>query len=464
MSFQRKRKATGQVVNFDVLDQINLNAAGLDIGAAEIWASVPPDRSEQPVQMFPTFTADLHRLANWLQACGIKTVAMESTGVYWIPIYDILEERGFQVYLVNARHIKNVSGRKTDVLDCQWIRQLHTYGLLNASFRPESDMVALRSYLRHRDSLIRYRSAHILQMQKALHLMNLQLTHVISDITGRTGLQIIRAMVAGEHDPVKLAQYRDRRCRSSEDEIAKALTGYYRPEHLFMLKQALELYDVYTEQIRTCDAEIERYYSAMKPQFDVPLPPLPPPTKKRRRQGNMPDYDLRAYLYELAGVDLTEIDGLEVLSVQTILSEIGLDMSKWPTVKHFASWLRLAPNNDISGGRVLRRGTPKTQNRAALAFRMAAQSLKHSNSALGGYYRRMRAKHGAPKAITATAHKLARIFYYMLKDRKPYHDPGQNYYEQKYRDQVIKNLKRRAKELGLELVPSSTLNIQLDVS
>lgn len=325
-------------------------------------------------------------------------------------------------------------------------------------------MVTLRSYLRHRDNLIRYRSAHILQMQKALHLMNLQLTNVISDITGQTGMQIIRAMVAGEHDPVKLAQYRDRRCRSSEDEIAKALTGYYRPEHLFMLKQALELYDVYTEQIRACDAEIERHYSAIKPQFDEPLPPLPPPTKKRRRQGNAPDYDLRTYLYELTGVDLTEIDGLEALSVQTILAEVGLDMSKWPTVKHFTSWLHLAPNNDISGGRVLRRGTPKTQNRATQAFRMAAQSLKHSDSALGGFYRRMRAKHGSPKAMTATAHKLARIFYFMLKDHLTYQDPGQNNYEQKYRERVIANLKRKAKELGLELISSPALNLQLDVS
>jgi transposase len=464
MSYQRKHKSVPKIVNLDVLEQINLNAAGLDIGAAEIWVSVPEDRDDQPVRVFPTFTVDLQRLADWLTACGIETVAMESTGVYWIPVYDILEARGFKVYLVNARHIKNVSGRKTDVLDCQWIRQLHTYGLLNGSFRPESDMLALRSYLRHRDSLIRYRSAHIQQMQKALQLMNLQLTNVISDITGQTGMQIIRAMVAGEQDPVKLAQYRDPRCRSSQDELAKALTGHYRPEHLFMLKQAVELYDVYTEQMRACDAEIERQYSAIKPIFDEPLPPLPPASKKHRRQGNAPDYDLRAYLYQLTGVDLTLIDGLEVLSIQTILAEVGLDMSQWPSVKHFTSWLRLAPNNDVSGGRVLRRSTPKTQNRATQAFRMAAQSLSHSQSALGGYYRRMRAKHGAPKAITATAHKLARIFYYMLKDRKSYNDPGQDYYEQKYRERVINNLKRRAKELGLELVPSPTANIQASVS
>jgi transposase len=463
MSFQDKPKST-KAVNIDVLDQINLNAAGLDIGAAEIWVSVPEDRDEQSVRAFPTFTVDLQRLADWLTECGIETVAMESTGVYWIPIYDLLEARGFQVYLVNARHIKNVSGRKTDVLDCQWIRQLHTYGLLKASFRPESEMLALRSYLRHRDSLISYRSSHIQQMQKALHLMNLQLTNVLSDITGQTGLQIIRAIVAGEHDPVKLAQYRDPRCRSSEAEIAKALTGHYRLEHLFILKQALQMYDLYTEQIRACDVEIEGQYSAIKPIFEEPLAPLPPASKKHRRQGNAPDYDLRGYLYQMTGVDLTLIDGLEVVSIQNIISEVGLDMSKWPTVKHFTSWLRLAPNNDISGGRVLRRGTPKTQNRATQAFRMAAQSLKYSHSALGGYYRRMRAKHGAPKAITATAHKLARLFYFMLKNRATYNDPGQDYYEQQYRDRVINNLKRRAKELGLELVPSLAPNLQLDVS
>jgi hypothetical protein len=325
-------------------------------------------------------------------------------------------------------------------------------------------MLTLRSYLRHRDNLIRYRSAHIQQMQKALHLMNLQLTNVISDITGQTGMQIIRAIVAGDHDPVKLAQYRDPRCRSSQAEIAKALTGHYRPEHVFMLKQALELYEVYTQQIRACDTEIERQYSAIKPSFEEPLAPLPPASKKHRRQGNAPDYDLRAYLYQMTGVDLTLIDGLEAVSVQNIIAEVGLDMSKWPTVKHFTSWLRLAPNNDISGGRVLRRATPKTQNRASQAFRMAAQSLKHSQSALGGYYRRMRARHGAPKAITATAHKLARIFYYMLRDRKTYNDPGQDYYEQKYRQRIITNLKRRAKELGLELIPSPMPNIPVDVS
>lgn len=457
MSPANKLKSTSKqkIMNLDVLDQINLNAAGLDIGAAEIWASVPEDRSEQPVQVFEHFTVDLHRLADWLAACGIDTVAMESTGVYWIPVYDILEARGFEVYLVNARHIKSVTGRKTDVLDCQWIRQLHTYGLLKASFRPEAEMRALRSYLRHRDNLIRYRSAHIQHMQQALQLMNLPLTNVISDITGQTGMQIIRAIIAGERDPVKLAQYRDPRCRSSQADIAKALTGHYRPQYVFMLKQAVELYDMYSQQLQACDAEIERQYSAIKPIFDEPLPPLPPAPKKYRRQGSAPDYDLRAYLYQLTGVDLTQIDGLDTLLIQTIVSEVGLDMSKWPTVKHFTSWLHLAPYNDISGGKVLRSRTVKTQNRATHAFKLAAQSLSRSHSALGGYYRRMRAKHGSPKAVTATAHKLARIFYHMLKYRQAYHDPGQDYYEQQYRERTINNLRRRAKELGLDLVPTT---------
>jgi transposase len=457
MSLSKKRKSTSKqkIVDLDVLDQINLNAAGLDIGASEIWASVPEDRTEQPIQVFEHFTVDLHRLADWLVACGIDTVAMESTGVYWIPVYDILEARGFEVYLVNARHIKSVTGRKTDVLDCQWIRQLHTYGLLKASFRPEAEMRALRSYLRHRDNLIRYRSAHIQHMQQALHLMNLPLTNVISDITGQTGMQIIRAIIAGERDPVKLAQYRDRRCRSSQADIAKALTGHYCPQYVFMLKQAVELYEMYSQQVQACDAEIERQYSAIKPIFDEPLPPLPPAPKKYRRQGSTPDYDLRAYLYQLTGVDLTRIDGLDTLLIQTILSEVGLDMSKWPTVKHFTSWLHLAPYNDISGGKVLRSRTAKTQNRATHAFKLAAQSVSRSQSALGGYYRRMRAKHGAPKATTATAHKLARIFYHMLKYRQAYHDPGQDYYEQQYRERTINNLRRRAKELGLDLVPTT---------
>ena len=381
---RRKKRQNQKVVKLDSLKQLNLNAAGLDIGSAEIWACVPEDRDESSVRVFQTFTPDLQALADWLAACGVETVAMESTGVYWIPIYEILQERGFEVYLVNARHLKNVPTKKTDVLDCQWIQQLHTYGLLNASFRPQAEMVALRAYIRHRDNLIRYRTGHVQHMQKALQLMNIQLTNVISDITGRTGMQIVRAIVAGQHNPVTLAQYRDGRCRSSQSEIAKALSGHYQPEHLFALKQALELYDFYNQQIQACDAEIEGNYAAIKPVFDADLP-LTLPAKKKRRSKNEPDFDLHHYLYHLAGVDLTQIDGLDVLTVQQIMTETGVDMSPWPTVKHFASWLTLAPHNDISGGKVLNSRTLKSTNRAAQAFRMAAQSAGRSQSALGAF-------------------------------------------------------------------------------
>jgi transposase len=450
---KRKKKGSKKAVKLDSLKQLNLNAAGLDIGSEEIWVCVPEGRDEEAVRVFPSFTPDLYALADWLAACGVETVAMESTGVYWIPIYEILEARGFEVYLVNARHIKNVPGKKTDVLDCQWIQQLHTYGLLQASFRPEKEMVALRSYIRHRDNLIRYRSDHIQHMQKALHLMNVLLPKVVTDITGKTGMKIIRAIVGGEHDPVKLAQYRDFRCKSSEEEIAKALTGNYRSEHLFSLKQALELYDFYNQQIKACDIEIELKYAAFKPVIDVETKPLPPRSKKKRSSKNEPDFELRATLYQICGVDLTAIDGLNTLTVQQILSETGTDMSKFPTVKHFTSWLTLAPHNDISGGKVLSSKTKKSNNRAAQAFRMAAQGVSRSDSALGAFYRKMRAKEGGPKAITATAHKIARIFYFMLKHKQEYVDPGQTHYEQKYQERSIKNLKRKAKALGMELVP-----------
>lgn len=446
---KKKRGNPQKAVDLNSLDQINFNAAGLDIGAAEIWVCVPKGRDPHPVQMFETFTIDLNALADWLEACGIETVAMESTGVYWIPIYEILEERGFEVYLVNARHIKNVPGKKTDVLDCQWIQQLHTYGLLQASFRPDDQMVALRAYTRHRDNLIRDRSTQIQRMQKALHLMNIQLTNVISDITGQTGLKIIRDVVAGQHDPVKLAQHRHPRCHSNEDDIAKALQGNYRPEHLFALEQSLGLYDYYTQKIYDCDVEIETKFAAFKPQVDLEQQPLS--AQKKRRRANFPHFDLRTALYLTCGVDLTQVDGLDILTVQTIISEIGLDMSAWPTVKHFTSWLGLAPNNKITGGKVISSSTKKVKSRAHQAFRMAAQSLSRSNSALGVFYRRIRAKHGGLKANVATAHKLARIVYFMLKNREEYKDPGMDYYEEQYKKRAIKNLKRKAKLLGLEV-------------
>lgn len=449
---RNKKGKKQKIPKLESLKQLNLNAAGLDIGSAEIWVCVPEGRDEDAVRCFETFTVDLHKLADWLEECSVDTVAMESTGVYWIPIYEILEARGFEVYLVNARHIKNVPGKKTDVLDCQWLQQLHTYGLLQASFRPAEEMCELRAYLRHRDSLIRYRSSHIQHMQKALHQMNIQLSNVISDITGQTGMNIIRAIVSGERDPVRLAQYRDPRCRSSEARIAKSLEGNYKLEHLFALQQALESYDFYTKQLTGCDVEIKRKYSAFKTQVDVEQQPLTKPKKRVRKQGTHPDFDLRTYLYQLSGVDLTLVDGIDAVLAQTIISEIGLDMSKWPTVKHFTSWLCLCPHNDITGGKVIKSKTRKTKNRASAAFRMAARSAGRSDSALGGFFRRMRAKNGGAKAVTATAHKIARIVYHLLKYQEEYVDPGQHYYEQQYRERKLKNLERQAKSLGMKLI------------
>jgi transposase len=450
----RKHQQPQKIVRIDALKQINENAAGIDIHLDEHWVSVPEDRDEQPVRMFGTFTRELHAIADWLKECGVTTVAMESTSVYWIPLYEVLESRGFEVCLVNAQATKNVTGRKTDLLDCQWTQQLHTYGLLQPSFRPPADIVTLRAYVRHRDNLLRYRTVHIQHMQKALALMNLKLTSVISDITGDTGMRIMRAILAGERNPRQLAQYRDYRCKKTEDEIALALEGNYQPEHIFMLRQSLEFYDYYNQQLAVCDVEIEHQYAVFEPQVDIIVNPLPPSDSQasRRKKANYPSYDLRSYLYQMSGVDLTSIPGIDVLLIQEILAEIGLDMSKWSTEKHFASWLGLSPNNKVSGGKVKSRKTKPTKSRANLAFRMAAQSVARSQSALGAFYRRLKAKHGAPKAITATARKIAVIVYNMLKDRQPYQDPGATYYEERYQERKVRNLKRQAKQLGFHLV------------
>jgi transposase len=353
----------------DLHPHVNPHAAGLDIGSEEIWVCVPEDRDAEPVRPFGTFTPDLYALADWLATCRIATVAMESTGVYWIPVYEILEARGFQVHLVNARHLKHVPGRKTDVKDCQWIQYLHTCGLLRGSFRPEAEMCAVRAYLRHRATWLDYRAAHIQHMQKALQQMNVQLPQVLTDITGTTGLAIIRAIVAGERDPVHLAQVRDPRCAHSTEEIAKALTGHYRAEHVFALQQALALYDVYTALVRECDAAIERQFQAIMPVWDDDLPPLNRQNKASSPSKHAPAYDARGMLYQLTGVDLVAIPGLHASTVQTIVAEIGLDLGKWPNEKAFCAWLGLAPRHEISGGKVLRRSTLKTRNRAGQALR-----------------------------------------------------------------------------------------------
>jgi transposase len=416
---------------------------------------VPAESDAQPVRVFGTFTPDLHALADWLVQCQVTTVAMESTGVYWIPIYEVLEARGLEVNVVNARHLKNVPGRKSDVQDCQWIQQLHSSGLLTASFRPAEELRVLRSYLRQRAMLLAHRASHIQHMQKALHQMNVQLPQVVSDITGTTGLAIIRAIVAGERDPQVLARLRHGRCRRSAAEIAKALSGQYRPEHVFALKQALALYNFYTAQVQECDTYIEQHYAVIKPIYDEqsPPPPLGPDPKANSHAKNAPAFDVRGCLYRILGVDLTALDGLEASSVQVLVAEIGTDLSKWPTEKHFASWLGVAPHNDISGGKVLRSKPLKGNRRAAQVLRLAAQTLGRTQTALGSYYRRLRARKGPALAITATAHKLARILYHVLKHRTPYQPQSQESYEHHLRQRAIRHLTRTAARLGFSLTP-----------
>jgi len=439
----------------DSLTVLHPNAAGIDIGLEDLWVSVREDRDPEPVRRFGTTTPDLMALADWLKVCGAETVAMESTGVYWIPLYELLEARGFQVYLVNARQVKQVSGRKADETDCQWLRRLHAFGLLNNSFRPAAEMRALRAYMRHRADLIEHRAAHIQHMQKALHQMNVRLSPTVKDITGVTGLAIIRAILAGERDPLKLARWRDPRCAQPEAEFVKALTGNYRDEHVFALKQAVALYDAYTQQLVECDQELERKFSALKPVHDHDLPPLDRSDKRNTHSKNAPAYDARSLLYQLLGVDLVAAGGLNEVTAQIIITEIGTDMSRWQNDKHFCSWLHLAPHTDSSGGRVLRSHTLKTHNRATQAFRMAAQAVGKTDTALGAYFRRMRAKHGPKKAIVATAHKIARIVYFMLRDHKPFRDTTAEVYAQREREREIARLKKKATQLGFTLAPAA---------
>jgi transposase len=441
--------------DLDALGQINPDAAGMDIGSEEIFVAVPKGRDTEVVRSFPTFTADLYRLAEWLEQCRVTTVAMESTGVYWIPVYEILEQRGFEVYLVNARHLKNVPGKKTDVMDCQWIQQLHTYGLLRASFRPVEEICSLRVVVRHRDMLVKSRSRHILHMHKALQMMNIQLTQVVSDITGVTGMKIIRAIIDGARDPRALAAFRDPRCAHSEEEIARALEGHYRREHLFSLRQAVELYDFYCAQIGVCDAELEDLYAELNTSSDdTPPTSAPCGSARRKRNKNDPTFDLTTSLYRMVGVDCTRVPVINALTMQVVVSEIGVDMSRWPTYKHLQSWLGTAPQNEVTGGKVKRRGTRKTSNRAATALKVAAQGAWNSPTEVGDFFRRIKRRHGPQVAITATANKLARIIYTMIKNKQEYVEPGQGTYERRHQERVLRNLKRRAKRLGYRLTPT----------
>ena len=440
------------------LQLIQQDAAGIDIGATSHFVAVPPNRDEEPVREFSAFTSGLYALADWLEACGVTTVAMESTGVYWVPLYDLLEKRGIEVFLVNAQHVKGVPGRKSDVLDCQWLQQLHSYGLLRRSFRPESDFVTLRTYLRHRGDLVEARSSLIQRMQKVLTLSNLQLHHVVTDISGETGMRIIRDILAGNHDPESLAKHRHYSCRASAAEIAEALRGSFRDENLFLLRQAVELYDVYGIKLKECDEVIEKLLKTLVQAHGakVTLPALPEPSKRRtKRRPKEAQFDIRQPLHQMLGVDLTAVPGFAELNSLQIIGEIGIDMTRWPDDHHFASWTTLAPSCRITGGRARSSRRPASAHRVAEILRMAAMNAGRTQTALGAFYRRLAARAGKAKAIVALAAKLARIVYKMLRFRTAFIDLGVQAYEQRYQDRVLRNLQRRAKALGFQLSPMS---------
>ncbi len=450
MDQNRKAQPKAQVA----LQVVFPHAAGLDIGASEIMVAIPPEREGATVRGFGTYTPDLEALADWLGEVGVTHVAMESTGVYWIPIFELLEERGFSVIVVNARHIKHPPGRKSDVMDCQWIQQLHAHGMLRGSFRPAAEMCTLRAYLRQRENLLADRAKQVQYMEKALLQMNLQLGQVLSDLTGETGLQILHAILAGEHDPVVLSARRHGNCKHSQEELIKALTGHYRAEHLFVLKQAVELYESFSQRLQECDQEIEGWLEEIQPDLPDDFPSLPSNPKPNSHCKNAPEYDARAYLYPLAKVDLMAIPGLNENLLQTILSEVGLDMSRFPTVKHFCSWLGLAPHNAISGGRILYSHPLKNHNRAGQAFRLAARAVGRGKSVYGEFYCRVRARSGKKAANVATAHKIARTFYFMLQRGQSFLAPDLQAYLQVQRERDIRRLQARATKLGFSLQPA----------
>jgi transposase len=442
----------------DELPVLHPDAAGIDVGASELYVAVSADRDPQPIRKFPTFTRDLNALADWLQQCGIRSVAMESTSVYWIPVYQILESRGFEVYLVNAQHVKNVPGRKTDVSDCQWLQYLHSVGLLRSSFRPPGFICAIRSLWRHRGSLIEMAAEHVMHIQKSLDQMNLQVHRVLNDITGLSGLRILDAILEGERDPVTLARLCHSRVKSSEDTVAKSLEGDYRPEHLFALRQSLKAFRYYQTLVTDADQEIQRHLNeldtAATAQATVPKRTKASPYQRPRYEPKT--FDLRAELYRIFGVDLTNVPGISAITAQTILCEIGTDVSRFRNASAFASWLGLCPEKKVSGGRVLYTKSRRVRSRLATALRMAAHSLHHAKDYLGEFFRRITRKLGKPQAITATAHKLARILYHLLSTKEEYNASVFQLCEAETLKRAEARLRKQAAQFGLQVVPAST--------
>lgn len=451
-STKRSTKSGKSKVDWKALEIVHPDAAGIDIGGSQHWVAISPDRDEQPVRCFGCFTADINQMAQWLLERGIGSVAMQSTGVYWIPVFEILQQHGLDVYLVNARHTKNLPGRKSDVEECQWLLKLHTFGLLNNSFQPDDSVRKARTLWRHRGGLVAQASSAIQRMQKALTEMNIQLSTVLSDLSGVSGMAILQAILDGERDPRNLAALADPQVKAPKDVIAKSLEGNWREELLFVLQQEVELYRTYRDKISDCDQKLQTLLATMPSRVDPQAQPLGPRPRNKRARGNAPRFDLRTELYRITGVDWTKVDGIDVQVAQSVIAEVGVTLEEFHTERHFTSWLGLCPTNETSGGKVLNRRTPKVVNRAKTAFRQAASTLIRSQSYLGAQYRRLRTRLGAPKAITAMARKLACLFYRLLKHGQQYVDKGSEYYEQRHKDQQIRLLLKRAHKLGLQVV------------
>jgi transposase len=454
MNRKQRREMTRKIQSEDIsLEVIHPNAAGIDIGNESHYVAVPPTRDSHPVRRFGCTTAELKEMAVWLKQCGIRTVAMQSTGVYWIAVYDILEQAGLEVYLVNARDTKNLPGRKSDVQESQWLMKLHTYGLLRNSFRPSQEIRTMRTYWRQRNDLVQSAGRHIQRIQKALTQMNIQLANVLSDVSGMTGQAIIKAILAGERDPHKLAAFRDHRVKASEEKIARSLEGNWEEDHLFVLQQEQDGYEFCQKQMAECDQRLEQYLKQREDRSaGANLPEERRKERLKKKKGNKPQFDLRTGLFRMSGTDLTRIDGIDVMTAMTILSEAGSDMSKWETEDHFVSWLRLCPDNRISGDKIIGKGRLSTNNRVSIALKMAANTLRTSKTYLGAQFRRLRSRLDTPVAIKAMAAKLARLVYRILRYGMKYVDQGAAFYEAQHRQLQIKHLKSKAAKLGFHLI------------
>ncbi len=452
----QKAKSAPKQTDWKALEIKHPDAAGIDIGGREHWVAISPERDPEPVRCYGCFTADLKEMARWLVEKGIRTVALQSTGVYWMPAFEILEQHGLEVYLVNAQHTKNVPGRKSDIQECQWLLKLHTFGLLNNSFQPTDEIRTARSLWRHRGSLVADAGSAIQRMQKALIEMNLQLSNVLSDLSGVSGMRIVEAILEGERDGDTLAALVEPEVKATPEEIAKSLQGNWRPELLFVLRQEVELYRIYQQKIAGCDGELRQHMESLQGKVNLEEQPIGPKPKGKKGSRNAPAFDLRSELYRITGIDWAQVNGIDVLTAQTVVTEAGPDLSAFPSEKQFTSWLGLVPTNERSGGKILNRSTRKVKNRAATAFRNAASTLLRSQSYLGAQYRRLRTRLGAPKAITAMARKLACLFYRLIRHGQQYVDKGTEYYEARYREQQIRALARKAQKLGVQLVIPET--------